>query len=96
MSMTLRPVGVAGEEVAELDRGVAGAFQRDHGDDLGLERIVDVHNDDAAVAGDVGVVARRDHEVRAVQDAVGIERDGALEEVVARVAVEQGRGVDRG
>ena len=39
-----QPFGIAGEEVAELDRGVARALQRDHGDHLGLQRMIDVHD----------------------------------------------------
>ena len=51
--------------------------------------------DHAPVAGDVRVIARGDDEGRAVEDAIGIEGDGALEEVVARVAIQQRGGVDQ-
>ena len=74
---------------------MARALQRDHRHDRGPQRVVDVHNDDSLVAGDIRVVARGDDEGGAIEDAIGIERDGALEKIIARVAIQQCGGVDQ-
>ena len=72
------------------------ALQRDLGDDLRLQRIVDAHDHQPAVARDVRVIARRSFTKFAPLSAPsGLNVSGPFEEVVPRIAVEQCRGVDQ-
>jgi hypothetical protein len=54
-----------------------------------MQRVGEVHDFEAAVAEDVGVGPRDGDAARTVELALGVEGRRALEEVVARVAVQQ-------
>ena len=79
------------ERVAELDRDAARIVQT--GTDLGrhfrLERVVHVDDDETAGRQDVRVMPGEHDAARTGQDAVGIERHRARQEIVRRIAVEQ-------
>src|SRR5207248_11726164 len=61
----------------------------DFGSDLGRGGIVQVNNHQTGVAQNVSVHTDDDDAMRAVELAIGIKRQRALEEIVARLAVEQ-------
>ena len=83
---------VGDEAVAELhgNPGWPAQLRRaDPGGDLGRRRIVQVNHHQSGVAQNIGVHAGDDDAMRAVELAVRIERQRALQEIVARLAIEQ-------
>ena len=90
----LDPLLVADVAVAELGLERPGLVEELAADDRGHDRllgVVDRDHHQAGVAGDVGVGPEDRDVVRPVEDVAGVEGDLALEEVIQRVAVDDGR-----
>src|SRR3954464_10407858 len=82
------------ERIAELDGDSARIIQlrsADLGDYFGMQRIIQAHYRQASVTQYVGIDAGDSDASRAIQCSIGIERNGAMNEVVARFAVKQSR-----
>ena len=91
----LEAVGVGHPQIAELQRRGAGVAQRDGGGVARVERVVEVDDDEPGRGGDVGVMAAERDVARAVEHSALVPGDGALEEIVARLAVGEGLDVDQ-
>src|SRR4029077_18417878 len=69
-------------------RRVEGRFA-DFGGDAGLKRIVEVNDNQAAIAEHVGVRSGDRDAAGAIQNSTGVEGQGAFQEIISRVAVEK-------
>ena len=88
----LQPLLIDDEGVAELDVDALRIDERggaDFGGDARLQRIIEIHDNQAAVAKNVGVDAGDRDAASAVQNAAGIKCERPLEKVVFAIAVEQ-------
>jgi hypothetical protein len=83
------------ECIAELHRDACGLFDlRQRRDDARRQRLVDVDDDQSALGADVQPASRDRDRLRALERVARIERRGAREEVVRRIAVSQRRHID--
>src|ERR1017187_539760 len=81
------------EGIAELDSNTAGIFESGSADlrgDLRLQGVGKIHHHQATISEHVGVDTGKGDTPSAGQSAVRIEGERPLQEVVRRVAVEQG------
>ena len=88
----LQAVAVYDERAAELDSDAARIFEvgsADGGGDFRFERVVQIDDDEILVGKDVGEGSCDGDAAGAGEEAVGIEGEGALEEIVAGIAVEE-------
>jgi len=88
----LQTVAVDDERVAELDSDAARIFEvgsADGGGDFRFERVVQIDDDEIFVGEDIGEGSGDGDAARAGEEAVGIEGEGALEEIVAGIAVKE-------
>src|SRR5204862_4655988 len=90
----LQPTRGGQEEVAELHGAGPDVRHIQGGGQLRVQRVVQVHDDQPGLGGDVGDVAGERDVARAVQDAARVPGERALQVVVGRVAVGQRIHVD--
>src|SRR5580704_5611789 len=88
----LQPGAIYDERVAELNGDSLWRINRGRPNFRGharLERIIEINDNQAAIAEHVGVDAGDRNAARAIQDAARIEGQGTFQKIISRVAIEK-------